>query len=76
MTVAISAPDSVLAVAPRDAVDVGKLREALGSLSDTRIAIGVSTATLNGDVVDGDALDVESWAAWPLPEGLWVAETF
>jgi len=74
MTIAMSAPDSVLAVAPRPAFDVTALRAQLASFSSHRIALGASTATVQGNVVDGDALDVEAWAPYPLQVGLWVAD--
>jgi len=74
LVVGIAAPDSVLAVAPRNAVDTGKLRASLATLVDATIAIGVSKALVRGQIVDGDALDVESWAPYPLRSGLWVAE--
>jgi serine/threonine-protein kinase len=75
MTIALTAPDSVLAVAPRDRLDISALRARLsGFSSDTRAAIGLSTATVSGDLVDGPALDVESWAPYPLPPGLWVRD--
>lgn len=73
-TLAMEAPDSVLAVAPRAAVDVAALRTALEAFAEHRIALGVSTASIQGDVVDGDALDVEAWAPYPLPVGIWVAD--
>jgi len=73
--VALTAPDSMLAVVPRERVDTGALRARLTGFSgQTRVAIGTSQATLNGEVVDGPALDVESWAPYPLPDGLWVAD--
>jgi hypothetical protein len=34
----------------------------------------MSRATL-GHVVGGDALDVESWAPYPLQQGLWVDDS-
>jgi serine/threonine protein kinase len=76
-TIAMEAPDSVLAVAPAAAAasTVAMLRGALASFAASRIAIGTSTATIQGDVVDGDALDVEAWAPYPLPVGIWVAES-
>lgn len=75
MTVGLSAPDSVLAVAPAGRLDVAAVRVALAELATTaRIAIGPSRATLQGAVVDGPALDVEAWAPYPLPDGIWVAE--
>jgi serine/threonine-protein kinase len=74
LTIALSAPDSVLAVTPRDQGDVEILRQILIAFDpDTRIAIGRSTASV-GPVVDGPALDVEGWAPHPLPHGMWVAD--
>lgn len=74
-TVALTAPDSVLAVAPIERVDLAALRGDLASLEhDAKIALGRSRATITGRVVDGDALDVEGWAPYPLPPGLWVAD--
>jgi serine/threonine protein kinase len=76
MAVALSAPDSVLAVAPRSTGDLAKLSGELAGLSaGAKVAVGVSRATIQGHIVDGPALDVESWAPYPLPEGLWVAES-
>jgi serine/threonine protein kinase len=75
LTIALTAPDSVLAVMPRGRVDLATLRNRVSGFSaDTRVAIGLSRATLSGDLVDGPALDVESWAPYPLSTGLWVAD--
>lgn len=75
MTIALTAPDSVLAVAPRGQVDVPALRAALEPLATAaRIAVGKSRAAIQGTVVDGPALDVEAWAPYPLGDGLWIAE--
>ncbi len=75
LTVALVAPDSVLAVVPRKRVDIAALRARISAFSvHTRVAIGVSHATVSGDLVDGPALDVERWAPYPLPAGLWVAD--
>jgi serine/threonine protein kinase len=75
MVIALTAPDSVLAVANRANVDVPalctKLRD-LAAIPNTRMALGCSRATICGGVVDGPALDVEGWAAFPLAQGLWV----
>jgi serine/threonine protein kinase len=71
MVIALSAPDSVLAVTPRDRGDVERLRRDLGDCS-MQLAIGFSQASIRGQVVDGPALDVEAWAPYPLPEGMWV----
>jgi serine/threonine protein kinase len=75
LTVGLTAPDSMLAVAPRGVIDVAVLRSRLSTFSgQTRVAIGVSRATINGHLVDGPALDVEGWAPYPLSDGLWVAD--
>ncbi|MBL0213836.1 MAG: serine/threonine protein kinase [Myxococcales bacterium] len=76
MAIAVAAPDSVLAVIPMAEVDVGGLRGLLAPLAaGTRIAVGASHATIQGSIVDGPALDAEAWAPYPLPTGLWVADT-
>jgi hypothetical protein len=75
LVVALTAPDSMLAVAPRDRVNVARLRDNLSGFSgQTRVAIGLSRATISGHLIDGPALDVEGWAPYPLPDGLWVAD--
>ncbi|CAN5897342.1 hypothetical protein BH11MYX2_BH11MYX2_40950 [soil metagenome] len=74
MTIAVAAPDSVLAVAKRGGVDVGRLRDLVAPFDQARIAIGLSNALFAGRAVDGEALDVESWAPYPLPVGVWVAD--
>lgn len=74
MTIAIRAPDSVLAVAPRSQLDVAALRQVLAAFADkSKIALGISQASLAGQV-DGPALDVEAWAPYPLSHGMWVAD--
>ncbi len=72
MTIALTALDSVLAVAPPGELDIAALRRELVELSRAAkaIALGMSRASL-GHVVSGDALDVETWAPYPL-QGLWV----
>jgi eukaryotic-like serine/threonine-protein kinase len=75
MTVALSAPDSVLAVSPRSSCDAGSIASKLGEVAATaRVVLGISRARICGNVVDGDALDVERWAPYPLPIGMWVAD--
>src|ERR1041384_5941402 len=67
LTVALTAPDSMLAVVSRDRLDITGLRARVAGFSaDTRVALGLSYATVSGDLVDGPALDVESWAPYPL----------
>lgn len=73
LTVALAAPDSVLAVAPRNLADVDQLARELTFSARTKTAIGYSEASIRGRVVDGPALDVEGWAPYPLPDGVWVA---
>lgn len=76
MTIALTAPDSILAVAPRDQLDMLILRRELERLAaNAKIALGKSRATIRGHLVDGDALDVEAWAPYPLSTGLWVADS-
>jgi serine/threonine protein kinase len=71
MTIAMTAPDSLLAVGTT--VDVAALRTRIVEVSATaRVAIGQSRATICGGVVDGPALDVEGWAPYPLEGGLWI----
>jgi serine/threonine-protein kinase len=78
MIVATAAPDSVVAVIRRDAptsAQLSALRTALQNTSgNAKIALGLSTATIDAHVVDGDALDVEGWAPYPISVGLWVDE--
>jgi serine/threonine protein kinase len=71
MTIAMTAPDSLLAVST--GVDVAGLRTRLSDVANvSRIAIGATRATIFGGVVDGPALDVEGWAPYPLPGGIWI----
>jgi serine/threonine-protein kinase len=74
MTIAMSAPDSLLAVSPIGGVDTSSLKGELANLIDARVALGTTRASIEGTVVDGPALDVEGWAPYPLPIGLWVAD--
>jgi serine/threonine protein kinase len=76
MTIATTAPDSVVAVAPRGSVDLVTLRARMNELvvHGARVALGPSQAKIVGSVVDGEALDVESWAPYPLPAGMWVSD--
>lgn len=71
MTIAMTAPDSLLAVAPK--LDVAAHRARLDELAKSaKVAVGVSRATVCAGVVDGPALDVEGWAPYPLTGGLWI----
>lgn len=72
MIIAIAAPDSVLAVAEKGRVEIAKLRATLAGIGELHGALGSSIAAIRGDIVDGPALDVESWAPYPLAAGLWV----
>jgi serine/threonine-protein kinase len=71
MTIAMTAPDSLIAVALH--LDVAQARGRLEDIARTaKVAVGKSRATICGGVVDGPALDVESWAPYPLEGGLWI----
>lgn len=78
LSIATQAPDSFIAVIRRDAptpAALSALRTALAKASgNAKIALGVSTASFAAHVVDGDALDVEGWAPYPISQGLWVDE--
>jgi eukaryotic-like serine/threonine-protein kinase len=74
MTIAMTAPDSLLAVGLR--LDVAEARSRLEEIARTaKVAVGKSRATICGGVVDGPALDVEGWASYPLAGGLWITPT-
>ncbi len=76
MTIAIEAPDSILVVAPKEHCDVSRLKHGLVDLSAaSRAALGVSRASIHQGMVDGPALDSETWAPYPLETGLWIAPT-
>jgi serine/threonine-protein kinase len=74
MTIAMTAPDSLIAVAPR--LDLSETRGRLEEIARAaKVAVGTSRATICGGVVDGPALDVEGWAPFPLEGGLWITPT-
>jgi hypothetical protein len=65
----------MLAVISRNQFDRPALQVRLAGLStQARVAIGASRATVSGHLVDGPALDVEGWAPYPLPPGVWVQD--
>lgn len=71
MTIAMTAPDSLIAVA--SSLDLAVVRPRLDELAKVaKVAVGVSRAMICGGVVDGPALDVEAWAPYPLDTGLWI----
>jgi serine/threonine-protein kinase len=72
MQIALAAPDSVLAVAERDRIDIERLKVELSTIGDLHGALGMTRASVSGRVIDGPALDVEGWAPYPLDAGLWV----
>jgi serine/threonine-protein kinase len=72
LVMALTAPDSLIAVAPKRIVNVSSLATKLGELG-AKVALGATTATITGSVVDGPALDVEGWAPYPLASGIWIA---
>lgn len=71
MTIAMTAPDSLIAVGPR--LDLAENRSRLEEIAQAaKVAVGTSRATIYGGVVDGPALDVEGWAPFPLEARLWI----
>jgi hypothetical protein len=71
MTIAMTAPDSLIAVGAQS--NIALLRARVRDLAaSAKVAIGKTRATICGGVVDGPALDVESWAPYPLNSGLWI----
>ena len=73
MTIAMAAPDSLIAVAYRASIAAPTLAARLEEIATTaKVALGASRATIVGSVVDGPALDVEGWAPYPLEVGLWL----
>jgi serine/threonine protein kinase len=76
MMIAMTTPDSLLAVAPiGDDTGMPAIRDKLDELAaaGARIAIASTRATIAGTVIDGPALDVEGWAPYPLAAGVWVS---
>ena len=74
MTIAMTAPDSLIAVAAT--LSLTEIRTRLEELATTaKVAVGSSRATICAGVVDGPALDVEGWAPYPLTSGLWITPT-
>jgi serine/threonine protein kinase len=74
MAIAMTAPDSLLAVARRNRCDVLALLSRLDEIKDAKIAVGVTRGTISGTVVDGPVLDVEAWAPYPLQVGIWLGD--
>jgi serine/threonine-protein kinase len=72
LVMALTAPDSLIAVAPKRIVNISSLATKLGDLG-AKVALGATTASITGSVVDGPALDVEGWAPYPLETGIWIA---
>ena len=74
LLMALTAPDSLIAVGSRSHVKVASLSAKLRDVSAAaKIAIGATRATITGSVVDGPALDVEHWAPYPLGCGIWLS---
>jgi hypothetical protein len=73
MVIALTTPDSLIAVAP--ALELATVKPQLDLLASTgaRIAVGPTQASISGTIVDGPALDVEGWAPYPLAVGVWIA---
>lgn len=76
MAIGVAAPDSIIAahpeLSPRIAAEVVKLAGHHRDAADVRIAVGVGKGTFADGHVDGELLDVESWAPYPLVDSVWV----
>jgi eukaryotic-like serine/threonine-protein kinase len=75
-TIAIDAPDSLVAARPEASAPVaGEVVKMVGEKcagAEVRIAIGTAKATFFDGGVDGDVIDVESWAPYPLVDAVWL----
>ena len=75
-TIAIDAPDSLVAARPEASAPVaGEVVKMVGEKcagAEVRIAIGIAKATFFDGGVDGDVIDVESWAPYPLVDAVWL----
>ncbi|MEO8846467.1 MAG: serine/threonine-protein kinase [Kofleriaceae bacterium] len=73
MMIALAMPNSLIAVAPVGAIDLAALVEKLAKLEHAKVAVGATTAERSGNAIDGEALDVEAWAPYPLADQLWIS---
>jgi serine/threonine protein kinase len=75
-TLAIEAPDSLLAARPEPSQSVAsEVVQMVGEQcagAEVRIAIGIAKATFSDGSVDGDVIDVEGWAPYPLTDRVWI----
>ena len=71
MLIALATPTSLVAVARK--IDVAALRDQLATVAHAKICVGPTVAEIAGTMVDGEALDVEAWAPYPLADGVWVS---
>jgi eukaryotic-like serine/threonine-protein kinase len=75
-TIAVAAPDCMLAARQEPSrsvtAEVLSLVEEQASAADIRVAIGLGNATFADGNVDGELLDAESWAPYPLVDRVWV----
>lgn len=74
--IAVTAPDSMLAARPEPSASVAAA--VVGLLgeqclrADIHVAIGIGNAVFSEGGVDGDVLDAESWAPYPLVDQVWI----
>lgn len=75
--IAFESPDSVMAARPepssRVAAEVVKMIDGARGTTEVRVAIGTGKATFYDCVADGELIDVENWAPYPLRDRVWIA---
>lgn len=75
--IAYESPDSIMAARPepssRVASEVVKMVDGARGTTEVRIAIGTGKATFYDCVADGELIDVENWAPYPLRDRVWIA---
>jgi eukaryotic-like serine/threonine-protein kinase len=74
--IAIEAPDSIIAASPDPTLRmaqevVRQVKERCGE-AEVRIALGMVKAMFDDGNVDGEWIDVESWAPYPLVDPVWI----
>ncbi len=75
--IAIEAPDSIIAASPdpslRMATEVVKqVKDRSSGEAEVRIALGLVKAMFDDGNVDGEWIDVEGWAPYPLVDPVWI----
>jgi eukaryotic-like serine/threonine-protein kinase len=75
-SIAVEAPDSMVAASAQPsaatAAELVKLVSGQCAQADVRMAVGLGNATFTDGHVDGELLDVERWAPYPLVDRVWI----